>query len=112
MAVIYVTGPYCAGKQTYIQKALGLDEAAFSACAVRDVQALVPCENLEALAERLAQKRVVLQTELGGGLVPMDPEERESREAAGRLACMLAGRAESVVRVCCGLPQLLKGAWP
>ena len=42
----------------------------------------------------------------------MDPAERERREAAGRLSCLLAERAETVVRVCCGLPQLLKGEWP
>ena len=38
--------------------------------------------------------------------------ERAAREAAGRLACLLAARADTVVRVCCGLPQLLKGEWP
>ena len=31
------------------------------------------------------------------------------REAAGRLACLLARRAERVVRVFCGLPLELKG---
>ena len=38
--------------------------------------------------------------------------EREKREAAGRLACLLAARADTVIRVCCGLPQLLKGELP
>ncbi len=110
--MIYCFGPYYAGKQTYIQKALGLDAETFAACAVRDVQELVPCEDLTSLADRLAQKRVVLQTELGGGLVPLDPAEREKREAAGRLSCLLAARADTVIRVCCGLPQLMKGEWP
>ena len=44
--MIYVTGPLFAGKQDYIQKALGLGDAAFAARAVRDVQELVPCEEL------------------------------------------------------------------
>ena len=30
----------------------------------------------------------------------------------GRLACLLAQRAATVVRVCCGLPQVLKGELP
>lgn len=110
--MIYCFGPYYAGKQTYIQKALGLDAETFAACSVRDVQELVPCEDLTSLADRLAQKRVVLQTELGGGLVPLDPAEREKREAAGRLSCLLAARADTVIRVSCGLPQLMKGEWP
>lgn len=110
--MIYITGPLFAGKQAYIQKALNLDDAAFAACAVRDVQELLPCEDLEALADRLAEKRIVIQTEIGGGLVPMDSAEREKREVAGRLAGLLAERADTVIRVLCGLPQLLKGEWP
>ena len=49
-----------------------------------------------------------LATEVGGGVVPIDPSERAAREAAGRLSCLLAQRAERVVRVFCGLPMVLK----
>ena len=66
-------------------------------------------EALQNLADMLAQKEVVIATEIGGGVVPLDPGERRNREAAGRLACLLAGRADTVIRVCCGLPQFLKG---
>lgn len=110
--MIFVTGPLFAGKQRYIQEALGLDDTRFSACAVRDVQNLVPCKDPEALVEMLCTKDVVIATELGGGVVPTDPSERKKREAAGRLSCLLAARADTVIRVCCGLPQLLKGEWP
>ena len=110
--MIFVTGPLYAGKVEYIQNALGLDEAAFAACSVRDVQELAAGADLEALAEELAEYRVVIATEVGGGVVPTDPQEREKRERAGRLACLLAERADAVIRVCCGLPQLLKGDWP
>ena len=110
--MIFVTGPLYAGKKTWICKRLGLTEAELAACAVWDVQNLVPVENLEALADRLAGRQVVIATEIGGGVVPTDPAERERREAAGRLSCLLAERADTVVRVCCGLPQLLKGEWP
>ena len=41
----------------------------------------------------------------------MDPE-RAAREAAGRLACLLAQRADAVVRVFCGIPVVLKGKLP
>ena len=110
--MIFVTGPLFAGKQEYIMKALGWDEAAFEKNAVRDVQelaALTPADSLEALADSLASKQVVIATEVGGGVVPLDPVQRREREAAGRLACLLAARADIVVRVYCGIPCLLKG---
>ena len=93
--MIFVTGPLYAGKKTWIREQLGLTEV-----------------ELEALVDELAMRRVVIATEVGCGVVPIDPVERERREAAGRLSCLLAERAETVVRVCCGLPQLLKGEWP
>ena len=110
--MIFVTGPLYAGKREYIRNALGLSEAAFSARAVWDVQELSPGADLSALADRLAEKDIVIATELGGGLVPIERAEREKREAAGRLACLLAERAKTVVRVCYGLGQVLKGELP
>ena len=110
--MIFVTGPLYAGKETYIRRALGWDEADFRARAVRDVQELVPCDDLAALADRLAARELVIATELGGGVVPVDAGTRQKREQAGRLACLLAARADTVIRGCCGLPQLLKGEWP
>ena len=110
--MIFVTGPLYAGKKTWIRKRLGLTEAEFAACAAWDVQNLVTADDPEALADELAGRRIVIATEIGCGVIPTDPAERERREAAGRLSCLLAERAETVVRVCCGLPQLLKGEWP
>ena len=109
--MIFVTGPLYAGKREYIRKALGLNEADFAARAVWDVQDLAADSDPETLAEELSKKEIVIATEIGGGLVPIDPKERAARERAGRLACLLAERADTVVRVCCGLPQLLKGEW-
>jgi len=44
--------------------------------------------------------------------VPIDPAARAAREAAGRLACLLAARADCVVQMFCGLPTILKGELP
>ena len=109
--MIFVTGPLYAGKREYIQKALGLSNADFAARAVWDVQKLAAGADLEQLADELSKKEIVIATEIGGGLVPLDAGERAAREAAGRLACLLAERADTVLRVCCGLPQVLKGEW-
>lgn len=107
--MIFVTGPLYAGKREYIRTVLGLDETELAARAVWDVQALAYGADLTALADALAKKEIVIATEIGGGLIPVEREAREKREAAGRLACLLAERADTVIRVCCGLPQALKG---
>lgn len=110
--MIFVTGPRYAGKREYIQNALRLSEEQFAACAVWDVQELALTAPAEQLLEQLRGKRIVIAAEVGGGLIPVEAEQRLKREAAGRLACLLAREADTVIRVCCGLPQLLKGEWP
>ena len=111
--MIFVTGPLFAGKREYIRRALGLSREEFARKAVWDVQDLAAeASDLSALAEELSQKEVVIATEIGGGVVPIDLKERAAREAAGRLACLLAKRADTVIRVYCGLPQVLKGELP
>lgn len=42
------------------------------------------------------------------GVVPIEREMRAWRETTGRLAAYLAGEAETVTRLFCGLPQRLK----
>ena len=111
--MIFVTGPLFAGKEEFICRALGWSRAGFAERGARDVQDLAPgAGDLPALADHLAGKDVVIATEVGGGVVPVDPTQRRDREAAGRLACLLAQRADTVIRVQCGLPQILKGELP
>ena len=111
--MIFVTGPLYAGKRTYIAQALGLSREELAERAVWDVQDLArSAPDLRALAEDLDRREIVIATEVGGGVVPLDPAERAEREAAGRLSCLLAERADIVIRVCCGLPQVLKGELP
>lgn len=111
--MIFVTGPLFAGKRDYVRSALGWTEDELARRCVWDVQELArPDTDLAALADQLAKKDVVIATEVGGGVVPVDPHQRACREGAGRLACLLAQRADTVIRVCCGLPQCLKGQLP
>ncbi len=75
-----------------------------------DVQDLAAdAADLDRLADELADYDVVTAAEVGGGVVPIDPAARAAREAAGRLACLLAARADCVVQMFCGLPTILKG---
>ena len=104
--MIFITGPLCSGKRTFAQTLPGR--------ALADVQQLAAdaadCEALERLADRLASEyEILIATEVGGGVVPMDARQRADREAAGRLACLLAARAECVVQMFCGIPTVLKG---
>lgn len=110
--MIFVTGPMFSGKREYLQKALNLTPEELSARAAFDVETLAAGEEeLETLALRLSQFDFVTANEVGCGVVPIDPEQRQFRERAGRLSCLLAQRADTVIRVCCGLPQVLKGEW-
>lgn len=61
------------------------------------------------LIERLAAKAIVTCSEVGAGIVPLDAQERAWREAVGRMSCELASQAETVVRMVCGIPVVLKG---
>ena len=110
--MIFVTGPMFSGKKTYMKSALHLSDEELAERAVWNVEELVSekAVTLEALADELASKEIVIADEIGCGLVPLDASEREKRERAGRLACMLAERADTVIRVVCGCPQVLKGA--
>lgn len=108
--MVFVTGPLYSGKKTFIKEWMHWDEEALSRHAVWDVQKLAAeCDDLELLAEELSKKQVVIATEVGGGIVPADEREREAREAAGRLACLLAKKADLVIRVFCGIPTVIKG---
>lgn len=111
--MIFVTGPLFSGKREYIRNVLHLSPEEFSRRAVWDAEQLAAgITDLEDLAEQLSAHEIVIASEIGGGVVPVDPEERAAREAAGRLSCLLAQRADTVVRVICGLPQVLKGELP
>lgn len=72
-------------------------------------QALLQGKPLDSLAEQLAgPDRILILDEVGCGLVPMDPFERQYREAVGRLGEQLAKKASEVYRMSCGLAQKLK----
>lgn len=51
---------------------------------------------------------IVTSDELGCGIVPADPFEREWREAAGRAAVRLASDSEAVYRLVCGIAIQIK----
>lgn len=67
-----------------------------------------PMPVLEAMLKECPQA-IVICDEVGCGVVPMDREDRAWRERVGRTCCVLAERADCVVRLYCGIPSILKG---
>lgn len=53
-------------------------------------------------------KCVIISDEIGNGIVPIEPFEREYRERVGNILITLAKRADEVVRVVCGIGQKIK----
>ena len=78
--MILITGPLYSGKRTFARTLPGR--------CIADVQQLAAgCKDnaeLEKLADKLSAYDIVLSTEVGGGVVPIDPAERAARENAGR----------------------------
>lgn len=51
---------------------------------------------------------IIISDEIGNGIVPLDAFEREYREHTGRILTEIAGKADEVVRVICGIQQRIK----
>ena len=51
---------------------------------------------------------IVICDELGCGIVPADYEERRWRENTGRILCSLAQESDQVVRILCGIAQVIR----
>ena len=66
-----------------------------------------PADIFRGNADQLKGK-IIITTDISGGVVPMDPVLRAWREACGRMNGYLAGRADEVWRLFCGIPQRLK----
>ena len=117
--MILVTGGIASGKRTYVSS-LGYAPDDFAQATLDERPVVFDAQELvrdigdqdaayDELVDRLAGKSVVICTEVGAGIVPLDKGERFFRERAGRLAAMLATRADAVVYMVCGIPNVVKG---
>lgn len=97
--MILIVGGRGAGKREFA-KTLGCDPK-------KTLPALHALDPLPPLEELLGYE-AVLCDEVGCGVVPLERQDREHREAIGRLCCQLAQEAQSVYRLQCGLPMRLK----
>ena len=95
-------------------------EDVFTAAAVTDYHELVKrliAEkiNVTDFTERFCcdnKKALVTINEIGCGIVPLEKSERFYREETGRAGCIIAAHSETVIRVFCGVPQIIRGKFP
>ena len=106
--MIFVTGPRYSGKHVVVRNMLQLSEEPMRVIdpSLEDVG---NATDFDAYVKELCAYDVVILSEVGSGVIPMDAEAVNLREKCGELAQRLATQADVVVRVMCGIPQVLKG---
>jgi len=61
------------------------------------------------VVEELNMNLIIVTNEVGMGLIPEDEEHRQFRDGLGKANQIIAGRAEHVYFVTCGIPLAIKG---
>ena len=123
--MIFVFGGAYNGKGEYVKNKLGVEkitpynapyEELKKARAVRDFHLYARdklANGLDVLeeTERLIGDNpdvIIISDEVGCGVVPVGSFERGYREAVGRVHCYLAEKAERVIRIVCGIENVIK----
>lgn len=113
--MILVVGGRASGKRSYLES-LGFADGDMADGVLDERPVLLNAQDVlrgdprspAQLAEALTAKAAIACCEVGGGVVPLDADERAWREKVGRTCTALAERASSVVRMVCGIPVVLK----
>lgn len=125
---ILIVGGACQGKREYAKNAYGLKETEIllwneereEASCIADLHLRVRACLEKGLTQQgvlekllpFCRGKIVLCDDIFCGVVPLDAMERQWREVTGRLLCLLAQEADTVIRMQCGLPQAIKGELP
>lgn len=108
-----IIGGYGQGKNEYVNERF---KEAASPAVFRDLHLFIRSRMLDGkdpepeIFEYIKKNPdcVIISDEIGNGIVPMDPFEREYRERCGRILIRIAKDAGEVVRVVCGIGQRIK----
>lgn len=108
--MILITGGAYQGKGDFA-KSLGIaeDKILFNA---HEIIKEMLAQGRDAAAEfdkLLCGIDAVTCDEIGMGIVPLNPKEREWREVTGRIMCETAKKADTVYRLVCGIAVKIKG---
>lgn len=113
--MILVIGGAASGKRDYVL-GLGYQDSQIASAVLDQRPVLDRLQDLVAAdkdaandaLETLYSKEVVICDEVGSGVIPAERQEREMREATGRLCNQLASRASKVIRLVAGIPVVIK----
>lgn len=126
--MILIIGGCFQGKKEYAKKMFSLreDEILSADSEITDsgircvdqlhlrIKRLTPDSEKARLEENrlfsFCRDKIVISDDISCGIVPLQPSEREWRESTGRFLCRLAEQADCVIRIQCGLAQIIKGS--
>ena len=110
--MLLILGGAHSGRHAFFNT-LGVAEADCATVTAFDAHAFAAegtTPQLSTVCARLSTYRVVIATERGLGIIPLDACDRTAREENGRLNIALASLADCVVLVVAGIPRVIKGA--
>ena len=122
--MVMITGGSFQGKTRYAKDRFSLadsDIADGGSCELSGLKTAKCVNRYELVVKRLLESGedplkfteeiecdIVIMTEIGSGIIPLDKNERLWREMTGRAGCIIADRAVQVVRLCCGIAEVIK----
>ena len=112
--MMLVIGGYFQGKKQFLKDKYGFNEKDFSSDIFSECPVVIDFESYKGeLGENelkiLLLKEAIVAMEGGNSVISGDKEEREHTEKINRTLNLLANEAETVIRVFCGIPIVLKG---
>lgn len=127
--MIMITGGAFQGKKSFAKERFNIAEneilnggkcginEVFTAKCVADFHLFVKRlidEKIDVLefTKNLCEKNpgiIIIINEIGCGIIPIEKSERIWREQVGRAGCIIAENSSEVVRICCGIPTIIKG---
>lgn len=124
--MIMVTGGAYEGKTDFVKSQFCCDIIDGRNCDLESVFTVECISNYHLLVKRLIENKqnviefteslfrknpdlIVIINEIGCGIVPIEKSDRIWREQVGRAGCMIAEKSDTVVRLICGIPTVIKG---
>lgn len=124
--MVMITGGAYQGKTSYAVQNFNISEDDITdgkICAPETTMTARCIKNYHELVKRLGtdsisftqelclrnREAVIIIDEIGCGIVPIEKSERAWRENVGRCGCIIVSNSETVVRMVCGIPLIIKG---